>query len=153
MSEWVRLAVPVLAAVTVAQPVHAVQFMTGAQSQRLSFPDATEFRRIDQQAWIVQVQGQTTGHYVLDRVIGKHLYIDYAVTLDSSGKVQRVDILQYREAYGGQVRDPSWLAQFVGKGRNSTLEVGSDIRNISGATLSSEHITAGVKRILARYGG
>jgi Na+-transporting NADH:ubiquinone oxidoreductase subunit NqrC len=66
--------------------------------------------------------------------------------------VKRVDILQYRESYGGEVRDSSWLGQFVGKGNGSSLAVGSDIRNISGATLSSHHVTEGVKRVLAAYG-
>jgi Na+-transporting NADH:ubiquinone oxidoreductase subunit NqrC len=60
-----------------------------------------------------------------------------------------VDILQYRESYGGEIRSPSWLAQFVGKTNSSQLQVGSDIRNISGATLSSHHVTEGVKRIMA----
>ena len=32
------------------------------------------------------------------------------------------------------------------------LEVDQDIRNISGATLSSHHVTEGVKRILGQYG-
>jgi FMN-binding domain len=77
------------------------------------------------------------GLFVVDHVIGKHLYIDYAVALDTAGRVMRVDILQYRESYGGEVREPSWLAQFVGKTSSSPLKVGSDIRNISGATLSS----------------
>jgi len=35
----------------------------------------------------------------------------------------------------------------------SALTVGQDIRNISGATLSSQHVTQGVKRVLAAYGG
>ena len=65
------------------------------------------------------------------------------------GRVHRVDILQYRESYGGEVRSPSWLAQFVGKTSASPLQVGNDIRNISGATLSSHHVTEGVKRIMA----
>jgi Na+-transporting NADH:ubiquinone oxidoreductase subunit NqrC len=63
-----------------------------------------------------------------------------------------VDILQYRESYGGEVRDASWVAQFVGKSSGSALKVGQDIRNISGATLSSQHVAEGVKRILAAYG-
>ena len=90
--------------------------------------------------------------FVLDHVIGKHLYIDYAVSIDRAGRIHRVDILQYRELYGGEIRSPSWLAQFVGKSSSSPLKVGSDIRNISGATLSSMHVTEGVKRILAAYG-
>ena len=85
----------------------------------------------------------------LDRVIGKHLYIDYSVALEPGGRIHRVDILQYRESYGDDVKSPSWLAQFVGKTGASPLKVGSDIRNISGATLSSLHVTEGVKRIAA----
>jgi len=90
--------------------------------------------------------------FIFDRVIGKHLYIDYAVALDPNGRVHRVEILQYRESYGGEVKDQAWLSQFVGKTGGSPLEVGKDIRNISGATLSSHHVTQGVKRILAVYG-
>jgi Na+-translocating ferredoxin:NAD+ oxidoreductase RnfG subunit len=89
---------------------------------------------------------------VVDHVIGKHLYIDYAVALAPGGRVQRVEILAYRESYGGEIRSPSWLAQFVGKTSGSALKVGSDIRNISGATLSCAHVTEGVKRIVAAYG-
>ena len=70
----------------------------------------------------------------------------------AAGRIHRVDILQYRESYGGEVRSPSWLGQFVGKTSGSPLKVGADIRNISGATLSSMHVTEGVKRILAAYG-
>jgi Na+-translocating ferredoxin:NAD+ oxidoreductase RnfG subunit len=44
-----------------------------------------------------------------------------------------------------------WRAQFVGKTSKSTLKLDSDIKNISGATLSCRHITDGVKRLLAFY--
>ena len=40
----------------------------------------------------------------------------------------------------------------IGKTSGSALKVGSDIRNISGATLSCAHVTEGVKRIVAAYG-
>jgi uncharacterized protein with FMN-binding domain len=85
-------------------------------------------------------------------VIGKHLYIDYAVALDPAGRIHRVDILQYRESYGGEIRQASWLAQFIGKTSASPLRIDTDIRNISGATLSSHHVTEGVKKILGLYG-
>ena len=49
------------------------------------------------------------------------------------------------------MREASWLAQFVGKGSGNALKVGQDIRNISGATLSSLHVTEGVKKIVAAY--
>jgi len=56
--------------------------------------------------------------------------------------------LEYNESYGGQVRDESWRQQFVGKTSSSPLALNKDIKNISGATLSSRHVTDGVKRIL-----
>jgi hypothetical protein len=83
-----------------------------------------------------------------DRVIGKHLYIDYSIALDPAGRIRQVDILAYRESYGGEIRSPNWLSQFIGKSSASPLQVGNDIRNISGATLSSHHVTEGVKRIM-----
>jgi hypothetical protein len=49
------------------------------------------------------------------------------------------------------VRDPRWRAQFNGKRAGDTLRVGQDIQNLSGATLSSRHITDGVRRLLALY--
>jgi len=49
------------------------------------------------------------------------------------------------------VRNASWRAQFVGKSAASPLQLNGDIKNISGATLSSKHVTDGVKRILNIY--
>ena len=152
MVAWVRLAVPAAFVASMGSPAQAIQYLTVEQSRKLSFPSATDFVPIDAQAWKVASDGKTVGRYIVDHVIGKHLYIDYAVTLDAGGRIQRVDILQYREAYGGEVRDRSWLNQFVGKNSASTLRVGADIRNISGATLSCHHLTEGIKRIVTRYG-
>jgi Na+-translocating ferredoxin:NAD+ oxidoreductase RnfG subunit len=88
---------------------------------------------------------------MVDQVLGKHEYITYALGLNASGSVKQIEILDYRETYGYQVRDPSWREQFVGKTVNAPLKLEGDIRNISGATLSSRHITEGVKRLLATY--
>src|SRR5262245_38583565 len=93
MVDWVRLTVPATVVASMATSAHAMQYLTLAQSQKLSFPLATEFVPIDAQAWKVASDGKELGRYIVDRVIGKHLYIDYAVTLDASGRVQRVDIL------------------------------------------------------------
>jgi Na+-translocating ferredoxin:NAD+ oxidoreductase RnfG subunit len=89
------------------------------------------------------------GRVVVDSVIGKFEQIDYAVALDASGKVVSVEILAYREGHGGEVRMPSWRNQFVGRTAADPIRVGSDIANISGATLSCAHVTDGVHRIVA----
>jgi Na+-translocating ferredoxin:NAD+ oxidoreductase RnfG subunit len=174
MSRWLRWGASAVAVMAITQPVHAVQYLTIGAAQKLAFPTATRFveshvvyRPVDIEA-IQRISGQTVrtrgeqvwkafsgddliGFFVLDYVIGKHLVIDYSVSLEADGRVRRVDVLEYRESYGGEIRGEGWLAQFVGKRGGSALEVNKDIRNISGATLSSRHVTEGVKRVLALY--
>ena len=148
MTGWIRWTAPAAAMISLSAPGPR-----GAVPLRQPKRRSSHFRR----RALTEVQPgrvwktSSGGIFVLDHVIGKHLYIDYAVSI-VGGRVHRVDILQYRESYGGEVRSPSWLAQFVGKTSASPLQVGADIRNISGATLSSMHVTEGVKRILAAYG-
>ncbi len=149
---WVRYALPAAAIVSVASPAYAVQYLSIEEAQKQAFPSATQFTEVQAgRVWKAEAGGKVAGFFVFDRVIGKHLFIDYAVALTPGGAVHKVEILQYRESYGGEIRSPSWLAQFVGKTGGSALKVNGDIRNISGATLSSTHVTEGVKRILAAY--
>ena len=162
-----------LAAIAIAVPAHAIQYLSVEQAQRLCFPEAQQFvaanvvftpdqvaaierqsgqkvRTKGEQVWrAVQANGQAAGFFFVDYVIGKHEVIDYAVAIDAAGKVRRVEILQYREAYGGEIASHDWLAQFAGKGAGDQLVPGRDVRIISGATLSSRHVTEGIKRVLA----
>ena len=154
--------------------LHAVRYLSVEQAQKIAFPDATRFveahviftpadvasierrsgqkvRARGQQVWRALVDDRVVGFFIVDYVIGKHLVIDYAVALDPGGQVRHVEILEYRESYGGEISNRSWLAQFVGKTGRDPLELDHDIRNISGATLSSRHVTEGVKRVLALY--
>jgi len=85
---------------------------------------------------------------VVDEVVGKHEMITYAVAIDRQGIVKGVEILEYVESYGYEVANDSWRKQFVGKQIADALKLGRDIQNISGATLSSKHLTDGVKRVV-----
>jgi Na+-translocating ferredoxin:NAD+ oxidoreductase RnfG subunit len=87
------------------------------------------------------------GWFIVDQVIGKHEFIDMAVALTAAGKVKGVEILEYRESYGHEVANPKWLSQFIGVCSGKRLEIDKDIRNISGATLSSVHVTEGINRL------
>lgn len=174
MSQWARWALPPAIVMSIAQPVQAVEYLSVAQAQKLAFPAATRFAEADviytpadiaqieklsgqkvqtkgEQVWKAFAESRFLGFFILDYVIGKHLVIDYAVALDPQGRVLRVEILQYRESYGGEITNEDWLKQFVGKTSRDPLEIGQDIRNISGATLSSRHVTDGIKRVLALY--
>jgi Na+-translocating ferredoxin:NAD+ oxidoreductase RnfG subunit len=153
MTQWVRYTLPAAAIVLVASPGYAMQYLSIEEAQKQAFPSATHFTELQAgRVWKAEAGGRVAGFFIFDRVVGKHLYIDYAVALTPSGAVHSIEILQYRESYGGEIRNPSWLAQFVGKTSGSALKINGDIRNIAGATLSSTHITEGVKRVLAAYG-
>jgi Na+-translocating ferredoxin:NAD+ oxidoreductase RnfG subunit len=171
---WVRWAAPSAIVISIAAPAYAFRYLNVEQAQKLAFPDATRFveahviftpsdvagierrsgqkvRARGQQVWRALAEDRLVGFFIVDYVIGKHLVIDYAVALDPSGRVGHVEILEYRESYGGEISTRSWLSQFVGKTSRDPLELDQDIRNISGATLSSRHVTEGVKRLLALY--
>lgn len=153
MTKWVRYTLPAVAIMSVAAPAYAMQYLSIDEAQKQAFPSATRFVEVQSgRVWKAEAGGRVAGFFIFDRVVGKHLYIDYAVALTTNGAVHSVEILQYRESYGGEIRSPSWLAQFVGKTSGSSLRINSDIRNIAGATLSSTHVTEGVKRVLAAYG-
>jgi hypothetical protein len=172
MSDLPRWVVPAAASLVIMVPAHATQYMSIEQAQRLAFPGANRFveanivyrpadvaniermsgqrvRTRGEQVWRAEAGGRLLGFFILDYVIGKHEVIDYAVALDPTGRVLRVEILEYRESYGYEVANKDWLAQFIGKGLADSLVPGRDIRIISGATLSSRHVTEGIKRVLA----
>ncbi|WP_411826415.1 FMN-binding protein [Luteolibacter sp. AS25] len=85
--------------------------------------------------------------FIIDHVIGKHEFIDYAVSLTNQGKVTGIEVLTYRETYGDEITNPKWRAQFYGRGPGAPLKVDKEIKNISGATLSCVHITVGINRL------
>jgi Na+-translocating ferredoxin:NAD+ oxidoreductase RnfG subunit len=149
MTRWIKWTAPAAVIVAGSPSAYAVQYLTIAQARQQAFPGATFSEVQAGRIWRAESGGRVAGFFIFDRVIGKHLYIDYTVALDASGRIQRVDVLEYRESYGGEIRSPSWLGQFVGKTSGSALQMGSDIRNISGATLSCQHVTDGIKRIMA----
>lgn len=155
-----------IGAASVAQVAYAVQYLSVAQAQRAAFAHATRFEPvaavIDAAAldapagwqpliWRVWNGNDAIGWFFEDAVIGKSELITYALALDAQGKVTYLDILDYRESHGGEVRLAAWRRQFTGKSAADPVALASDIRNISGATLSCRHLTAGVHRLLQLY--
>jgi hypothetical protein len=89
--------------------------------------------------------------FIVDEVVGKHEMISYAVGIDPKGIIKGIEILQYNESYGGQIREKKWLQQFEGKTINEPIQLNTDIFNITGATLSAKHVTDGVRRVMILY--
>jgi hypothetical protein len=163
-----RICMIPIAAAAICQPAQALIYMSVEQAQQLMFKgqsltaipitlNAADIRAIEHDSGVKVYPGALRawkaddGYFFVDAVIGKHELITYAVALSSEGKVRQVEILEYREAYGGEVRSERWLAQFIGRRYGDPVHLGRDIQNISGATMSSEHITDGVRRLLCTY--
>ena len=157
-----------IAAMAVSAPVHALVYLSVEQAQQLMFPGQSlaalsvhlspeQIAAIERDAGVKVYPGGLRawkaegGYFFVDAVVGKHDLITYAVALDAEGRVRQVEILEYREAYGGEVRNAHWRAQFTGRRHGDPLRLGKDVQNISGATLSCEHVTDGVRRLLAIY--
>lgn len=148
---------------------HAETFLTLDQAQRLIFPGEpllkahltlSEGQRSEIEAAAGvrvkdrQVRAWRTGGggvFFLDVVSGKHESITYACGIQPGGQVKQIEVLEYKEAYGHEVRRASWRQQFAGASTGSDLVNGSGIRNISGATFSCNNITDGVRRLVHTY--
>jgi Na+-translocating ferredoxin:NAD+ oxidoreductase RnfG subunit len=89
------------------------------------------------------------GFALVRNVTGKDQPITFLVAVDAGNVLKDVDVLVYREPYGGEVAYDAWRRQFRGKSANDPLQVGRDIRTISGATISVNAVTLGVRRALA----
>ena len=89
--------------------------------------------------------------FILDQILGKHENIDIAFAINKEGGVIGLEVLNYRESYGHEIRHPKWRAQFHGKTASKRLKLDRDIKNISGATLSCAHVTDGVNRLLKTW--
>jgi len=96
---------------------------------------------------IIKHSKQIATAYV-DNVYGKTQPITFLVIINNEGEIVTTEILKYREQYGGQVKNKNWLDQFNGKDLNSEIEVGKNIHSISGATISVNSVTTGIKKIL-----
>lgn len=97
----------------------------------------------------VSKEGTLLGFAQVRNVKGKDQPITYLVAIDDHDALKDVDVLVYREPYGGEVAYEPWRKQFRGKTSAAPLLVGKDIKNISGATISSHSVTLGVRQTLA----
>ena len=89
------------------------------------------------------------GFASVNNVIGKDQPITFLVAIGPDDRLKDVDILVYREPYGGEVAYEPWRKQFRGRTAADSLRVGKEIRSISGATISVRSVTLGVKRVVA----
>ena len=165
--EWLIPATGFVFGIPCAQVACCAEYISIVDAQKKAFPDAIAFEpvviaadvkaaiastagRFDVDPKVARVRGAdgTIGWFIVDEVIGKQELITYALSLDASGSVKALDVLVFRESHGDAIKLPAWRKQFVGKRAGDPVRLDSDIRNVSGATLSCRHVTDGVRRLL-----
>ena len=163
-----------LAALLPVPAVIAADYLSVDAAQNAIFPDADAFQEVllpqtpEQlqslmaragpqpphgmiRVWGATRGGVLLGHVFLDEVIGRQSLITYAVGIDTAGSLRNLEILSYRESHGSEIRNAAWRGQFNRLDSLDQLRFRTDIKNISGATLSSEHVTQGVRWLLALW--
>jgi hypothetical protein len=167
------LGVSSLASPWLSGPVFAAVFMEAEQAQKLLLPNADAFQALaltldeaklsaiakasdarvpknfSPKIWRAMQTDKPVGWVIADRVIGKYDLIDYAAGFDAQGASLGMEVLAYRESHGSEIKQTAWRKQFIGKKGPDTMRFADDIRNISGATLSCQHVTEGMQRLSA----
>jgi Na+-translocating ferredoxin:NAD+ oxidoreductase RnfG subunit len=95
----------------------------------------------------IKADNKFVGYYVLAKANSKADFFDYMVVYSPDLKIITVQLLVYREDYGGEIGSKRWLKQFIGKTKTDEMKFGHDIQNISGATISARSITSGVQKV------
>jgi hypothetical protein len=157
------------------QVVVASDYLSLEAAQRALYPDAERFAEVtlsltpEQRSQVAALAGPQPPHrslrafravkgdevllgYVfVDEVIGKEDFITYAAAIDAGGRLGSLEVMSYRESHGGEIRNAAWRRQFAGRDRLDEVQVTTDIKNIAGATLSCEHVTQGVRWLMALW--
>jgi hypothetical protein len=156
------------------QVVVATEYLSVEAAQRGLFPQADTFTEVvlalspaqrDEVAkragpqpphrslrvWKAVHGGELAGYVFVDEVIGREDFITYAAGIDAAGSLGALEVLAYRESHGGEIRSDAWRRQFAGRDGLGQLRIRADIKNIAGATLSCEHVTEGVRWLVALW--
>jgi Na+-translocating ferredoxin:NAD+ oxidoreductase RnfG subunit len=156
-------------------PEHYEQvYLTPDQALRVAIPEAEKFtprpvtptaeerkqmerrlgRRLEEKAYVFHEGsrgGKTLGYALVVDEIGKYYPITFVVGIKPNGEVREVAVMVYRERRGDAVRRGRFLNQFEGKSSTDPLMVNRDITHLTGATVSSWSIAAGVKKALVVF--
>ena len=106
-------------------------------------------RRVPEETFTLhesQHAGRTSGYALVMDEQGKYYPITFIVGLRPDGHVREVAVMVYRERRGDAVHRRRFLDQFLGKSAEDALMVNRDIVHLTGATVSSWSIAAGVKK-------
>ena len=97
--------------------------------------------------WNISNNDTTIAYALMDNVLGKSMPITFLVILNNEGSILASEVIKYREAYGSEVGNKNWLAQFTYFNDTTDFKVGKNIDGISGATISVNSLSKGIQKI------
>lgn len=142
------------------QEALALAFPAGTRVERRTAYLTEDQQRRAQEAGHVKIESKVWAYYVGISSLGAggYAYFEthvvrtmpetFMVALAPDGSVRFVEILAFLEPEDYLPR-PRWLAQFQARKLDGELFVRRGLRNITGATLSSQALADGVRRVLA----
>ncbi len=120
-------------------------------------PDADAFEEVLEEDgalyYLGKKSGQPVGAVMLAAGQGYGGPVNVLVSIDMAGAVRTVKVTDHRETagIGDKVETPTFLGQYVGKTASDSVTVGQDITAVSGATVTSRAVAAGVRNALAAH--
>ena len=109
------------------------------------------FYRDELYYWIIFNNDTTIAYALMDNVLGKSMPITFLVILNNEGNILATELIKYREAYGGEVGNKNWLAQFTHFNDTTDFKVGKNIDGISGATISVNSLSKGIQKMAVLF--
>lgn len=81
---------------------------------------------------------------------GQHEFMDLMYGVNPDGSIHRIDLMVYREPYGGEVKSRRFMRQFEDRTlKSSEFRVNVDVIHIAGATISAKSVSRGARKVLA----
>jgi electron transport complex protein RnfG len=93
---------------------------------------------------------EVLGYAVIDQHVVRTMIEAFLVVLSPAGEVQRLRVLAFHEPEE-YLPNERFLAQFEGREGDAPLRLQREVHGIAGATLSSQAVTGGVRRVLALH--
>lgn len=125
--------------------------LTAAEKAQISDGSRSPLFDDTLRTYLCQRGGKLLGWGIVDNVLGKSQFITYLLGVLPSGEVAGTEILVYRESHGGEISREGFRRQFTGVRPGDRLVPGRDVKNISGATISSRAVTYGVAKLLTAF--
>ena len=91
---------------------------------------------IDDTFYSISEDDSIIGYLAVTDAPSKFHRFDYYVLFNDKEEILKVEVLHYRENYGGEICSKNWLKQFVGIDTENSSDLNREIDGISGATIS-----------------